>query len=173
MEDSLPTYKVFRSTPTLRIDDGKPQITVSQLTKHLLQLKTDKVNNDNINARHLGSKGLLLNQSGSKLSSKSFLNTVEKFWKTKGSSEISNNRLVQPEDPFKPESSSSSRSNTSLITGFLENLKKKNKNRLIIAQLNTNSSKKQFGFLSSHIFEYVDILLLSETKLDDSFPTAQ
>ena len=173
MEDSLPTYRAFRSTPTLRIDDGKPQITVSQLTKHLLQLKTDKVNNDNINARHLGSKGLLLNQSGSKLSSKSFLNTVEKFWKTKGSSEISNNRLVQPEDPFKPESSSSSRSNTSLITGFLENLKKKNKNRLIIAQLNTNSSKKQFGFLSSHIFEYVDILLLSETKLDDSFPTAQ
>ena len=27
--------------------------------------------------------------------------------------------------------------------------------------------------MSSHITKYVDILLLSETKLDDSFPTAQ
>ena len=49
----------------------------------------------------------------------------------------------------------------------------KNKKRPIIAQLNINSLRNKFGFLSSHITKYVDILLLSETKLDDSFPTAQ
>ena len=48
----------------LRTNDGKPQITVSQLTKHLLQLKIDTINNDNINVGHLGSKSLDLNQSG-------------------------------------------------------------------------------------------------------------
>ena len=79
VKDSLPTRKVFISTPTLCTDDGKVQITVSQLTKHLLQLKIDTVNNNNINIRHLGSKGLHLNQSGSKLLSKNFLNAIEKF----------------------------------------------------------------------------------------------
>ena len=85
-----------------------------------------------------------------------------------------NNRLVESEHPFRPESASlSRRSNTSLTAGFLENLRGKNKNRPIIAQLNINSLRNKFGFLSSHITKYVDILLLSETKLDDSFPTAQ
>ena len=79
VKDSLPTCKVFISTPTLRTDCGKAQITVSQLTKHLLQLKIDTVNNNNINIRHLGSKGLHLNQSCSKLLSKNFLNAIKKF----------------------------------------------------------------------------------------------
>ena len=61
----------------------------------------------------------------------------------------------------------------SLATGFLENLRWKNKNSPIIAQLNINSLRNKFGFLSSQITKYVDILLLSETKLDDSFPTGQ
>ena len=83
VKDSLPKCKVFISTPTLRTDDGKAQITVSQLIKHLLQLKIDTVNNNTINVKHLGSKGLHLNQSGSKLLSKNFLNTTERFVKSK------------------------------------------------------------------------------------------
>ena len=87
---------------------------------------------------------------------------------------MSNNRLVESEHPFRPESASSSkRSNTSLAAGFLENLRGKNKNRPIITQLNINSLRNKFGILSSQITKYVDILLISETKLDDSFPTAQ
>ena len=76
MKDNLPTSI---STQMLRTDDGKVQITVRQLTKHLLQLKIDTINNSNINIRQLGGKGLLLNQSGSNLLSKNFVNTIEKF----------------------------------------------------------------------------------------------
>ena len=71
-EDSLPTCRVFISTLTLRTDDGKAQITVSQLTKHFLQLNIDRINNNNTKVRHLGGKSLHLNQSGSKLLSKIF-----------------------------------------------------------------------------------------------------
>ena len=174
VKDSLSTCRVFISTLTLSTDDGKAQIRVRQLTKHLLQLKIDTINNNNINVRHLGGKGLHLNQSGSNLLSKNFVNAIQKFWKTKGCSDISNNSLVESEHPFRPESASlSRRSNTSLTAGFLENLRGKNKNRPIIAQLNINSLRNKFGFLSSQITKYVDILQLSEAKLDDSFPTAQ
>ena len=78
------------------------------------------------------------------------------------------------EHPLRPASASSNRrSNTSLTAGFLENLRGKNKNRPSITQLNINYLRNKFGFLSSQITKYVDIQLLSETKLDDSFPTAQ
>ena len=88
--------------------------------------------------------------------------------------DIQISQITESEHPLRPESASSNkRSNKSLTTGFLENLRWKNKNRLIIAQLNINSLRNKFGFLSSQITNYVDILLLSETKLDDLFRTGQ
>ena len=102
------------------------------------------------------------------------MNAIQKFWKIKGCSDISSNSLVESEHPFTLEPASLSRGrNTSLTAGFLENLRGENKKRLIIAQLNVNSFRNKFGFLSSQITKSVHILLLSETKLDDSFPTAQ
>ena len=53
VKDSLPKCRVFISTLTLRIDDGKAQLTVSQLTKHLFLPKIDTVSNNNINVRQL------------------------------------------------------------------------------------------------------------------------
>ena len=44
LKDSLPTCRVFISTPTLRTDDDNVQITVRKLTKHLLQQKIDTIN---------------------------------------------------------------------------------------------------------------------------------
>ena len=115
----LPTFRVFISTPTLHSDDGKVQIKVRQLAKHLSQLKTDTINNKNINVRHLGGKCLHLNQSGSNLLSKNFLNAIEKFCKVKQYSDISNNSLAESERPYRPESTSlSRRNNTSPNAGF-------------------------------------------------------
>ena len=67
------------STPTLHTDDGKAQIKTRQLTKHLLQLKIETINNNNINVRQLGGKCLHLNRSGSNLLSENFVNAIEKF----------------------------------------------------------------------------------------------
>ena len=46
-------------------------------------------------------------------------------------------------------------------------------NRPIIAQLNINSIRNKFQFLEKEVCANLDILLISETKLDDSFPSAQ
>ena len=46
-------------------------------------------------------------------------------------------------------------------------------NRPIISQLNKNSIRNKFKFLEKDICANLDILLISETKLDDSFPSAQ
>ena len=46
-------------------------------------------------------------------------------------------------------------------------------NRVIIGNLNTNSLTVTFAQLQEIVLKYVDILILTETKLDDSFPTSQ
>ena len=55
----------------------------------------------------------------------------------------------------------------------LNNIRQKHSNRLVIAQLNINSLRNKFASLSTMIKDYVDLLLISETKIDSSFPTAQ
>ena len=55
----------------------------------------------------------------------------------------------------------------------IENIRSKNPNRLIIAQFNINSLRYKFDSLVEILRSNVDILLISETKIDSSFPTAQ
>ena len=45
--------------------------------------------------------------------------------------------------------------------------------KLIIAHLNINSTTNKFESLSFMVENNVDMLLISETKLDDSFPSGQ
>ena len=53
-----------------------------------------------------------------------------------------------------------------------KNRDKKNLNRSITAQLNINSIRNKFQFLEKDVCVNLNILQISETKLDDSFPSA-
>ena len=55
----------------------------------------------------------------------------------------------------------------------LNTVRQKNSSRLIIAQLNINSLRNKFDSFSQMVKDNVDILLISETKIDSSFPAAQ
>ena len=46
-------------------------------------------------------------------------------------------------------------------------------NKLIIERLNINSLKTKFELLAHQIKDNMDILMISETKLDESFRTSQ
>ena len=98
--DKLPYYKVVISTPTLRADDRKAALTISQLTNYLLQLDIDIIDNRTINARNLGNKGLHLNPTGTSRLAKNLLSSIKSFWKAKGCPGISNENNIEPEHPL-------------------------------------------------------------------------
>ena len=52
-------------------------------------------------------------------------------------------------------------------------MRKDNLNKLIFAHLNINSIRNKFELLSKQIKGNVDLLIISETKIDDSFPVGQ
>ena len=55
----------------------------------------------------------------------------------------------------------------------LRALRKKKLNKLIIAHLNVNSLRNKFELLKKQIQDNIDILMISETKIDASFPIGQ
>ena len=56
---------------------------------------------------------------------------------------------------------------------FLQSLRLKNLERITIAHLNINSIRNKIGLLEDMVRCRIDILLVSETKIDGSFPLAQ
>ena len=64
----------------------------------------------------------------------------------------------------------------SLEDNFKDTVKKlriKNLSRVIISQININSIRNKIELLSEAVFGNIDILMVSETKIDMSFPTSQ
>ena len=56
---------------------------------------------------------------------------------------------------------------------YLSSLRRKNLNRVILAQLNINSIRNKFDLLAEGIKGKVDVLMISETKTDETFPSKQ
>ena len=53
------------------------------------------------------------------------------------------------------------------------NLKLRNVNHLILGQININSIRNKFGLLFSLVSNNIDVSLISETKIDNTFPVSQ
>ena len=56
---------------------------------------------------------------------------------------------------------------------FLSALRRKNLNTVILAQLNINSIRNKFNLLGEGIKGKVDVLMISKTKIDKTFPPRQ
>ena len=79
LQGILPNAEIIVSTSTRRSDNDKAGQTLRQLTNHLLSLKIDIIDNRNITGKHLGRRGLHLNQSGFNLSTKNIISEFRKF----------------------------------------------------------------------------------------------
>ena len=77
------------------------------------------------------------------------------------------------ESDFEENESSNLKQAKENCRSVLNSLRKDNLDKLIFAHLNINSIRNKFNYLSEQIRGNVDILLVSETKIDDSFPQGQ
>ena len=58
------------------------------------------------------------------------------------------------------------------LKSSLGSLKLRNVNRLIFGQININSIRNKFHLLFSLVSNDVNVLLISETKIDNTFPVS-
>ena len=59
------------------------------------------------------------------------------------------------------------------VFDVLKNIRIKNVNNIIFATLNVNSFPSKFDFVKTIIQENIDILIITESKLDETFPMGQ
>ena len=79
IKETLNETEVTFSTPTIRSDNGKAELTAKNLCGHLLDLNIDILDNRNIKSKHLGRKGLHLNKAGSTCLAKNIIHKLRKF----------------------------------------------------------------------------------------------
>ena len=124
-----------------------------------------------IKASHLNSSRLHLNRKGANILSSSLTQHISKVfnWQLSGNTSCCN----FSESDFEENESSNLKQAKENCRSVLNSLRKDNLDKLIFAHLNINSIRNKFNYLSEQIRGNVDILLVSETKVDDSFPQGQ
>ena len=129
-------------------------------------------------SKHLNESKLHLNSNGIKIFAENFSRFLVKLnWrqqrKTNLNTSISLDLDKKSHSCETPNKGSTESAQTGDPKEILKNLRLKNVNRLICAQLNINSLRNKFDSLINIINNNIDILMISETKLDPSFPTGQ
>ena len=125
------------------------------------QKKITLISNDNIKEEHLGIKKLHLNRKGNSIFVKNLLNFIEGNWD------------ISPLGDSYYETENVSDTIISNAKRTLRNIPISNINRLDFGHLNINSLRTKFSFLCEQIKGSFDVFMISESKLDDSFPRGQ
>ena len=74
---------------------------------------------------------------------------------------------------MKTNSSEYQTENSDNLTKGLKKLRRKYAQNPIVAQISINCIRKKIEFLVPQIASYIDVLMTSETKIDESFKTLQ
>ena len=141
-----------------------------QVNRHLKTLCIDRnfelITHDNIiTEKHLNGSKLHLNKRGTVILSNTFTEAISNsiYWQyfiqILENSKVSNTITSDAKKP---------KENT-----YLNFIRKGNLNRLVLAHININSIRNKFDTLVQQITNNIDILMISETKLDNSFPEGQ
>ena len=152
----------------MRVDSSKNGNAVQKL--NLKEWNIPLIKNFNIVKRHLGNKGLHLNEHGTSRLAMNYIATIRKLWKNVGYSKCDFDlKPIKPTETFKTIESNCEEG----PIGILKKIRINNVTRVVIGHININSIRNKFDMLSSMVKDSIDILMVSETKLDSSFPQAQ
>ena len=175
-EHTLLESNVVVSNLITRTDNGKASLTVVKTNEHLHGLQMDIIDNGNITSNELNKGGLHLNPRASGKLAINFIRRIKKFvtiWRVTGgfhkASSFDNEVNFRPFASLgyteKTEKSAINQLNDTnseerLKNDALNEIRKKNQNRIIIAHLNINSIRNKFEMLKEVVGNNIDILLI-------------
>ena len=117
-----------------------------------------------IKRNHLNKGKLHSNQKGTKLLNEVFVKELSKDFNWHNLDNLSKQfDACHSDESLDAESATGCKK-------FLKSLRTSNPGKLVFAHLNINSIRKTFEMLLDQIKGDIDVLLVSETKIDDSFP---
>ena len=122
---------------------------------------------------HLGSKGVHLKSHGIARFAMNFKASIRKLWTRYDNSVHTGYQYFSTENYLSANCNYTELNDDTSDLDILKDLRCKNLNRILIGHLNINSLRNKFEILVSSIAVNLDTLMISETKLDESFPVSQ
>ena len=165
LERSPSCKRITLSTPTVRNDRENTKKSNENLTNRLKKQGISYIAHDNITHKHLYCDGLHLNSVGFSILTENFLSYIQTNWLQIETQNQRKNKEVS--------SSEITTENSDDIIDGLKTLRLKYPQNPIIAQIKINSIRNKFETLVSLVTSDIDILMISETKIDESFPLSQ
>ena len=163
-------HDVSVSTIILRTDNKKLNEKGMEVNLHLKELSKEKNislidSSRKIKAQHLNKGKLHLTKYGSRILSNNFVNEISKVlhWQI----DRGNSNANVEECNFKDDLTAKKYDECNIT---LKTICSDNANKLIFAHLNVNSIKNKSEFLATQVKGKVDVLMISVTKIDESFP---
>ena len=153
--------------------DDRYRKKVAQVNRHLKTLCIERnfelISHENIiTEKHWNGSKIHLNKRATAILSKTFTEAISNsiYWHcfrhSLENSKVSSTVTCNEFNANKPEENTN-----------LNFIRKGNFNRLVLAHISINSIRNKFEILIQHISNNVDILMISETKLDNSFLEGQ
>ena len=131
------------------------------------------VKNRNITVDHLGSKGLHLNSHGIARFAINLKASIRKFWTRYGNSVYPGHQHFTAKNDLSDNCNYTKGNDNTSDLDTLNDLRCKNLSSILIGHLNTNSLRNKFEILVSLIAVNLDLVMISETKLNESFSISQ
>ena len=131
----------------------------------------------NINPKtHLNKSKLHLNRNGYETLSKNFVNFTRSNYTWLTDTNKKANIGIGASSTFSTLNEKSEIDNEivdHITNADLKSLRKRNLSKIVVGHLNINSFRNKFDFLAHQVKGNTDILMISETKLDERFPPSQ
>ena len=163
-------HGVSVSTIILRTDDKILNERGVQVNLHLKELSKENNiflidNSRKIKAQYLNKGKLHLTKYGSRILSNNFVNEISKVlhWQI----DRGNSNANVEECNFKDDLTAKKYDECNIT---LKTISSDKVNKLIFAHLDINSIRNKFEFLATQVKGKIDVLMISETKIDESFP---
>ena len=185
-ENSLmPKSNISKQIPIFRIallkliiwhDDGKAKLLIHHVNKHLSALQSAWIENNNIRSQHLRRKKFHLHPKCKESLALNFLKQIGKLWR---SIEHVNESFLLLNLSHKIDHIALRKSDNLLskpIIGEntydvskLKQLRNENPCRVFVFHIDTHSIRKKIETLVKYVGNNLDRLMVSETKIDDTF----
>ena len=170
-----PSCKVYISAQILRLDSKNANsILQKYVDKSKVAEEKSVILHDNILSSHLNKDGLHLNSSGTIKLTENFISRIRMFWCNEGSYKefkcFNSGPTLETSNSVSFDSVGIDKNSPEFL---LKHLRFNHTKNIIIVYLNINSIRNKFDLLKKIVAEEIDILMITETKLHDSFPASQ
>ena len=164
--DSDKKCQFILSQPVTRVEDGKAVFTILKLNDLLEEMDIPILKNRNITADHLRSKGRHMNPHVIAIFAIKVKASIRKLLIRYGNSVHTGYQHFNAKNYLSANCNYAEVNDDTSDLDILKDLRYKNFNGILIGHLNINSLRNKFEVLVSSIAVNLDILMISETKID-------